>query len=284
MSTVLVTGSTAGIGRETALTLARKGHRVFATGRRQDALDKLAAEASGTKLETVLLDVTSSASIDAAREEVDRRTDGYGVDVLINNAGYALIGPADSLSDDDLRKQFDTNVFGLMAVTRAFVPAMRARRSGRVINISSFAGRVTFPMMGAYHASKYALEALSDALRNELALFNVFVVLVEPGFVHTEFTERALADVNRFEGGPYGGVIRTADEVRHRFESTGVAASVIVRAIERAMHARSPAARYLAPLRMHLLLLTFRILPTRITDVLLRFIFGIRARALPAAR
>jgi NADP-dependent 3-hydroxy acid dehydrogenase YdfG len=157
--TVLVTGATAGIGKHVALDLARRGHRVFATGRNAKALEALRAEATalGTTLVTVALDVTNQASIDEAAAVVKRETAGRGIDVLVNNAGYGQGGPALELDDATLRQQFDTNVFGLMAVTRAFAPEMIARGAGWIVNVSSVGGRVTFPFFGAYHASKYAL-------------------------------------------------------------------------------------------------------------------------------
>ena len=142
---VLVTGATSGIGRATALHLARAGHRVFAVGRRQAALEALEREAKGLRLETLMLDVTRAESIAAAKDEIDRRTNGYGVDVVVNNAGYGVGGPVEEVSDAAFRAQYETNVFGLMAVTRAFLPKMRARRWGRILNISSVGGRLTLP-------------------------------------------------------------------------------------------------------------------------------------------
>jgi short-subunit dehydrogenase len=146
------------------------------------------------------LDVTSATSLAVAT--LERRTKGYGIDVLVNNAGYGLVGPLETIDDADLRAQFDTNVFGLMAVTRAFLPAMRDRRAGRIINVSSVGGRMTFPLMGAYHASKYALEALSDALRLELLPMGVHVSLIEPGPIRTEFNDRAMEWAGKYNPPP----------------------------------------------------------------------------------
>ncbi len=195
--TVLVTGATAGIGRHVALDLAGRGHRVFATGRNPQALASLSGEAAARDLPltTVVLDVTSEDSIASALATVRGATGGYGVDVLINNAGYGQGGPLLEVDDATLRSQFDTNVFGLMAVTRAFVKDMLGRGRGWVVNVSSVGGRVTFPLFGAYHASKYALEALSDALRCELQPFGVHVALVEPGPIHSQFSERAFGSL-----------------------------------------------------------------------------------------
>jgi NAD(P)-dependent dehydrogenase (short-subunit alcohol dehydrogenase family) len=140
MAVILVTGATSGIGRDAALRLARAGHRVLAGGRRPDALAELATQG---EVEPLALDVADAASVEAARAEVERRTAGAGLDVLVNNAGYALPGPLEALSDADLRALFDTNVFGLLAVTRAFLPRMRERGAGRVVNVGSVMGRLT---------------------------------------------------------------------------------------------------------------------------------------------
>src|SRR4051812_16541747 len=145
--TILVTGATSGIGRHAALYLAKRGHRVFASGRNDKALAALMsspeAVAAGTGLETVQLDVTDAASIARARQIVHERTGGRGLDVLVNNAGFGVLGPTELITEADMRAQYETNVFGLMAVTRAFLPDMRARRSGRIINVSSLGGRYT---------------------------------------------------------------------------------------------------------------------------------------------
>jgi short-subunit dehydrogenase len=283
---VLVTGATSGIGRQTALRLAREGHRVFATGRRQGALDVLRAEAKGLPLETLALDVTSADSIAAAKTEIDRRTDGYGVDVLVNNAGYGLVGPLEEITDADLRRQYETNVFGLMAMTRAFVPQMRKRSSGRVINVSSVGGRMTFPMMGAYNSTKYAVESLSDALRNELSPFGVHVTLIEPGVIRTEFGDVALQTVAKYRSpeSPYAAVLARADELERRSMAMASKPDVIALAISRAVRSRSPKARYVAPFRDHVMLTVVTSLPTRLVDAIMRALFGLtRKRLAPAA-
>src|SRR5687768_17647158 len=150
MRTTLITGATAGIGRHAALALARAGNRVIATGRREAALAEVVAE-SGDTIVPLVLDVDNKASIERAAAAVDELTNGRGLDVLVNNAGYATVGALAELSDEHLRAQFETNVFGLMAVTRAFLPAMLARGQGRVLNVSSVSGRMPAPLLGAYH-------------------------------------------------------------------------------------------------------------------------------------
>ncbi len=265
---VLITGATAGIGRTTALHLARAGYRVIATGRRVAELEALRAEAPA--IMTTTLDVTSADSIAAAVAEVDRLTAGHGVDVLVNNAGFGLIGPLTEISDAELRRQYDTNVFGLMAVTRAFVPAMRTRGRGRIVNVSSMGGKLTIPFMGAYNSTKYALESLSDALRLELAAFGVDVVLIEPGAIHTNFGDTAIAPIGQFAASPYAAALARAERLRARMEATAVGPEVVARAIHKAIARRRPAARYVAPWYGRLLLAVLAITPTRLQDAAFR--------------
>jgi len=280
--TILITGATAGIGRHAALHLARAGHRVLASGRKPAALAALAAEAAGTKLETLELDVTSATSIDAAREEIAKRTNGRGLDVLVNNAGYGLMGPLEEITENDLRAQYDTNVFGLVAMLRAFVPQMRERGAGRVINVSSMGGRMTFPFMGAYNSTKYAVESLSDALRMELAPFGVSVSLIEPGAIKSDFAERAMGTTRPLTGSPYAPLLANADRMKKQFEATEVGPECVSRAIEKAATARRPRARYVAPGRTIFALLMMRLLPTSWTDALLRIAVGLTRRKLAA--
>jgi len=283
--TILITGATAGLGRYTTFLLARQGHRVIATGRNESALASLRDEASSATIETVLLDITSMSSIAKAYTEIERLTEGRGVDVLINNAGYPQAGPLSEIDDSDLRAQFDTNVFGLMAVTRAFLPAMRTRGLGRIINVSSVAGRITTPFLGAYHASKYAVEALSDALRLELAAFGIDVILIEPGAIRTEFSDRAmsLAEKYRTSTSPYAVLFEDVERIRRFFNTGIVGAEVVSRTIMRAVEADRPHARYVVPASAHLVLLLFAILPTQFMDSLLRRLTGLTARNLRCA-
>jgi NAD(P)-dependent dehydrogenase (short-subunit alcohol dehydrogenase family) len=270
--TILITGATAGIGRTTALHLASRGHRVIASGRKADQLATLRDEArtAGHTIDTVLLDVTSEDSIAKAVAEVGRLTGGRGVDVLVNNAGYGLVGPLSEVSDEDLRKQFDTNVFGLMAVTRAFLPAMRERRAGRIVNVSSMGGRMTFPFMGAYNSTKYAVESLSDALRAELRPWGIDVVMIEPGVIRTNFADTSMSFVDRYTDSPYKGAIAKAQRIRDLMEKTASGPMVIAKAIRKAAERRRPAARYVAPRSTYLALWMKMMLPTRVWDWMMR--------------
>ena len=279
---VLVTGATSGIGRATALELARAGHRVFAVGRRQAALEALEAEAKGLCLETLTMDVTSAASIAAAKDEIQRRTNGHGVDVVVNNAGYGTGGPVEAVSDAAFRAQYETNVFGLMAVTRAFLPSMRARRWGRVINISSVGGRVTLPMLGVYNSSKYAVESLSDALRIELAPFGVKVVIVEPGSIRSEFVEVTMATIPDASGSHYAGAVRQAAAFRKMFDGSAVGPEHVTSAIRTAIESKRPAARYVRPWRTYAMLWLKWFLPTHWVDAIMARLTGLTRKQLRA--
>jgi len=281
---ILITGATSGIGRATALHLARRGHRVFATGRNREALASLEREAAGSALEALRLDVTSAESIAEVKAEIDRRTGGHGVDVLINNAGYGIPGPTELISDEDMRAQYDTNVFGLMAVTRTFLPAMRDRRRGRIVNVSSMGGLVTLPMFGVYNSTKYALESLSDALRVELRPFGVQVALIEPGVIDTGFADRSMHEVARYRdpASPYAPVLAQADELRKLTDRMAVGPAVIARAITHAVEARRARPRYVAPFRSLLFIRFLKALPTRWADALLALTIGFTRRRFAA--
>ncbi len=280
---ILITGATTGIGRHAALHLAKLGHHVLATGRRADALAGLAAEASreGLRLDVLRLDVTERASIEAAVGEALRLTDGRGIDALINNAGYGHAGPTTEISDEDVRRQFETNVFALLAVTRAFVPQLRAR-AGRLLNVSSVGGRVTFPFFGVYNATKYAVEALSDALRMELAPWGVRVVLIEPGPIRSEFADRAAAHARAIgeAGTSYGPVFERMDDIKAMTDKQSAGPEVVSRAIERALTSRRPRARYVMPFSSRLLLALLNVLPTGLSDLIIRASMGLTRKGM----
>ena len=280
---VLITGATAGIGRTTALHLARLGHHVIATGRKSGELAKLKIEAGSARLDVLQLDVTSEASIVGAVSAVDALTGGYGLDVLVNNAGFGVLGPTSEISDAETRRQFDTNVFGLLNVTRAFLPRMRERRSGRIINVSSVGGRMTLPYFGTYNATKYAVESLSDALRYELHAFGIDVALIEPGVIRTNFEATAVAGLSSFAGTPYGIATAKYEELSKRADKFASNPIVIAKAITRAVQARRPAARYVAPRSNAAIFWLAAILPTRAWDWAMRKIGYLDKRSLGLA-
>jgi short-subunit dehydrogenase len=281
MTTILITGASSGIGRAAALALSNAGHHVIAAARRLAALEALRSESTG-KITPLQLDLDSAASIEAAALEIDRITEGRGLDALVNNAGFATAGALAELSDRDLRAQFETNVFGLMALTRALLPAMLARGEGRVINVSSVSGRIPAPLLGAYHASKYALEALSDALRMELAPFGIKVTIVEPGTIRTEFAARAHTEIDRSRpsGSRYESIYSKMGEIEARFDRMAGTPAPVVRAIQRALFARRPHARYVAPRRFMLLIALIRVLPTCWVDSAMQRMFGLTRKQL----
>ena len=278
--TVLITGATDGLGRAAALLLAGKGYRVFAAGRsaeKRAELDRLAANKK-LPLESLELDVCDDSSVNRAVQEVLQKASS--IDVLINNAGVGLMAVAEELKLDDLRRLYETNIFGLLRVTQAVLPHMRARKSGRVLMLSSVAGILTPPTYGAYSSSKHAVEALSNALRLELYPFSIDVILIEPGYIMTNFqqTTKDLAEsyIEGSTGSPYAkiyeGAIAGATSSRRESKTTPEdCARVILNAIEsghpKARYTVTPLAKWAAFGR--------RVLPDTLMDSFLRRKFGI---------
>jgi NAD(P)-dependent dehydrogenase (short-subunit alcohol dehydrogenase family) len=251
---ILVTGCSSGIGRATALAAAERGHRVFASARRRTDLAELAAR----KIETVELDVTDGASADAA---VGTVLGAAGrVDALVNNAGYGQYGAVEDVTLEEWRAQFDVNVFGAIRLLKAVLPPMREARKGTIVNVSSVAGKVTIPFAGPYCASKHALEAISDALRVEVAPWKIRVVVVEPGPIATHFgarTREATARILQAHG-PYSSFYANAERASEKEFQRGtrqpeLVAGVIVRAIEsrrpKTRYRVAPMAKILVPLK-----------------------------------
>jgi NADP-dependent 3-hydroxy acid dehydrogenase YdfG len=238
---VLITGCSSGIGKVTARCLVEAGHTVYATARRPETLAELGA--AGAR--TLALDVTDEESMAAAVTAIEAEHGRVGT--LINNAGFGLYGPVEEVAMSDVRREFETNVFGLGRLTQLVLPGMRAARRGRIVNISSMGGRLVFPTGGWYHASKYAVEALSDALRVEVAPFGVTVVLVEPGLIRTEFESVASGGLApEAASGPYAQLRRDSDEVMRRAYRSRAAAppDAVADAIRKAVEARRPRTRY----------------------------------------
>jgi NAD(P)-dependent dehydrogenase (short-subunit alcohol dehydrogenase family) len=206
VASVLVTGCSSGFGKLTALLFGRHGHTVFATMRDTDKAGPMEAMAAdeGLDVRVLALDVTDTASVEAAVADAEDAAGG-ALDVVVNNAGIELRGPIEQLSDEELHAQFDTNVFGVVRVVRAALPAMRERRSGVIVNVSSIAGLVARPFGGAYSASKHALEAISEALHHEVRPFGIRVAVVEPGQFETELLANATVAAGFGPDSPYRG-------------------------------------------------------------------------------
>jgi NAD(P)-dependent dehydrogenase (short-subunit alcohol dehydrogenase family) len=268
--TVLITGCSSGIGHATALRLAARGWLVYATARRLDTLSSLAA--AGCR--TLSLDVTDETSMRAAVERA--QSEQGGLDALVNNAGYSQSGALETVPIERVRQQFETNVFGPLRLCQLVLPGMRARRSGRIVNLSSMGGRLTFPGGGAYHASKYAVEALSDVLRFEVARFGIQVVVIEPGLIRSTFSATAAAGVESVPGSAYQRFDRAVVEATERVYTHGLLARLggppeaVARVIELALTATRPRSRYRVTSSAQALIMTRRLLPDRAWDTLMR--------------
>jgi NAD(P)-dependent dehydrogenase (short-subunit alcohol dehydrogenase family) len=238
---VLITGCSSGIGKAAARRLVEAGHTVYATARRPETLTEL--ERAGARV--LALDVTDEASMSAAVAAVEAEHGSMGT--LVNNAGYGVYGPVEEVPMDEVRREFETNVFGLGRLTQLVLPGMRAARRGRILNVSSMGGRLVYPAGGWYHASKYAVEAMTDALRVEVAPFGIRVVLVEPGLVRTEFESVASSGLApHAAAGPYAALRRNSDEVmRQAFRSrAGAEPEAVADVIRKAVEAGRPRTRY----------------------------------------
>lgn len=269
--TVFITGATDGLGRAMAVFLAANGYRIFAAGRsaeKRASLEHLAQERK-LSIETLDMDI---ADDDSVRRGVARVLDRAGqIDVLINNAGVAYVAVMAEIRIDDLRKQFETNVFGAVRVTQAVLPAMRERRRGRILNISSIAGKIASPLMGPYASSKFALEGLSDSLRLELAPFGIHVVVIEPGFIPTNMQNASLGlsaeYAARAEKSPYAAVYRA---FRHAWKKTTSTARATpedcARVVLRALLDTPPRARYTVTRRARVGVLAKRFFSDRFLD------------------
>jgi NAD(P)-dependent dehydrogenase (short-subunit alcohol dehydrogenase family) len=274
---VLITGCSSGIGRATAQRLAQGDWTVYATARRPESIADL--EQVGCR--TLALDVTDERSMRTAVAAVQQAEGAVGV--LINNAGYGQSGPVEQVPLDALRRQFETNVFGAVRLAQLVLPGMRAQRHGKIVNISSMGGRLTFPGGGAYHASKYALEALSDALRFEVRGFGVDVILIEPGLIVTDFAQAAVASTAELDGEAAGEEVYaqfntklaalTAGVYESPLRRLGGGPEVVAKAIERAITRRRARTRVLVTPSARLSVLQRRLLPDRAWDATMRVQF-----------
>ncbi len=261
---VLITGCSSGIGRDLAGHLTAAGYSVVATARRPETLGDVPAALR------LPLDVQRPDTVEAAVNETIKI---FGrIDVLVNNAGFGEIGALEEMTDQRLQNLFDVNVFGAMRVTRAVLPHMRRQASGRIINVSSLAGRMAFPFMGAYCASKFALEALSDALRGEVAPFGIQVVLIEPGAIRTAFdrTARASFDPEANPDSPYAPYARGFDRAFALSNRRAPGPEMVSRTIRRAIEARRPRARYQVPASSGWVVRLTALLPDRVLDGLIQ--------------
>ena len=279
-TSILVTGASTGIGEACALHLDGLGHRVFAGVRKQADGERLRARAS-SRLTPLLLDVTDAASVAAASAGIADTVGPDGLQGLVNNAGIAVGGPLEYLPLEDWRLQFEVNVIGQIAVTRALLGQIRAGR-GRIVFIGSSSGRISVPLMGPYGASKHALEAIAESLRHELRPWSIPVVLVEPGAIKTAIWDKGRATVDEME-------TRLPLEARERYrsfidavregidaqEKAGIPALAVARVVERSLFGPRPRARWLVGVDAKVQGLIARLLPDGVRDAVVRRFVGL---------
>jgi NAD(P)-dependent dehydrogenase (short-subunit alcohol dehydrogenase family) len=283
--TIVITGSSSGFGRCTTLELAKRGWHVFATVRKEADRESLLAEAAEQNcqenLTPLLCDITHEDQVTALVQQVEDqlRTRSGGqetlrLDALLNNAGSAYGGPVELMSMDDIRSQFDLNVFAQMAVTKAFLPLLKAGHA-TIIYVSSISGRISVPVTGVYSSSKFALEGLSDALRIELAPFGIHVVLIEPASSPTSIwktsIERSMESLSKHkESGPYMRLLQMAEKSANQASKTGFPMQKFADTVVRILSTPRPRARYGVPAWATAVMTLRRLLPDAIWDRLIR--------------
>jgi NAD(P)-dependent dehydrogenase (short-subunit alcohol dehydrogenase family) len=269
---VIITGASSGIGEAAARRLTRGGAKLVISARRADRLEALARELdpTGQRVLAVAADVTDDSD---RRRLVNEALKKFGrIDALVNNAGYGTRGPVELVPVELIRRNFETNLFSLVALTQLVVPHLRERGSGRIVNIGSVAGRIARPLSSIYDSTKHALEAITDGLRGELAPFGVEVVLIRPGFILSEFVDTA----NRVSGpvienaGPYAPYFKGFRAGYERMQKMAGQPDDIARLVEKALTARRPAPRYAAPVHAKLVLFLKWLLPARVLDYMVR--------------
>jgi NAD(P)-dependent dehydrogenase (short-subunit alcohol dehydrogenase family) len=263
----LITWASSGIGRATAVAFQQAGFITYATARKERDLAGL--RALGCR--TLRLDVTEEASMQQAVRTIEGAHGG--LDVLVNNAGYGQMGPLEELSLDALQRQFETNVFGLVRLTQLVLPGMRNRRQGRIINVSSMGGEFTTPLGGAYHATKYAVESLSDALRFEVKSFGIEVVVIQPGPIRTRLGEDTMDQLRSDPGSPYAAMVKGLGEMSRKSFATGQGMGTpeqVARVILSAAQAKRPRTRYKITAMAHVMPLLRHLLPDRTWDAMWR--------------
>jgi NAD(P)-dependent dehydrogenase (short-subunit alcohol dehydrogenase family) len=277
--TVLISGASSGIGRATALRLAGSGWTVLAGVRDLAVGEALAVEAGSERIVPLRLDITDPAQVAAAAELARERTGEAGLDALVNNAGAALGGPLEMLSMQELRDQFEVNFFGHIAMTQALIPALR-RAGGRLLLVSSIGGRITTPYMSPYCASKYALEAVGDSLRVELARSHIQVALIEPGSIATPIWDKGNELIDGVAVPPeleqyYGHVPAAMAKTLEDTAKRGISPERVAQTIEGALGARRMRARYLVGLDAHGMSWLKRLLPDHVLDRVLGRAIGV---------
>jgi NAD(P)-dependent dehydrogenase (short-subunit alcohol dehydrogenase family) len=277
---VLVTGASTGIGEACALRLDKHGWRVFAGVRKEADAERLRQQAS-ERLTPLMLDVTNEAQIDAAAQTISGAIGEAGLAGLVNNAGISVNGPLEFLTSEDLRQQLEVNVVGQIAVTRAFLPLIRVAR-GRIVNIGSIGGRMATPFLGPYNASKFAIEALTDSLRQELRPWGIHVAVVEPGSITTPLWEKGQQAADDMEQHLpeeaiqlYGKAFAALREAARKFAAAGIPPDEVAKFVEHALTSSRPRTRYIVGRDAQVQRVIARWVPDRIRDRLVAWQLGI---------
>lgn len=242
---ILVTGASSGLGKDFARQLIKEGHTVYAAARREEKMNDLKQEGCIP----IKMDITEEQSVQNVVNIIQEKHGA--LDVLINNAGFGMYGAMEDTTIEDARYQFEVNIFGLARITQLLLPAMREKRSGTIINISSVGGKIYTPLGAWYHATKHALEGWSDSLRVELKEFKINVVIIEPGAIKTEFGDVMVKPMKERTGsGPYAGMVNKLAALSERSleKGNGSPPQVITRLILKAINSKKPKTRYAAGL------------------------------------
>ena len=236
---VLVTGASAGIGKATAILLAQNGYNVYGAARRLEKMQDL--KAYGIK--PIALDITEDESIVTCVEQIFK--EAGSIDVLVNNAGFGLEGAIEDVTMQDAKYQMEVNVFGSMRLAQLVLPKMRQNKYGKIVNISSVGGKIALPLGGWYHASKFAIEALSDTMRMEVKQFGIDVIVIEPGGVKSEWGDIALKNLARISGNTaYKEMVKGADKSFRKTEDKNAEPIVIAKLVKQGIEANNPKTRY----------------------------------------
>lgn len=271
MRNVLITGASTGIGEACALRLDKAGWRVFA-GVRKEADGQRLKQGASDRLTPITLDVTDQQQIDAAAQTVGAAVGDGGLHGLVNNAGISINGPLEFLTPDDIRKQLEVNVVGQVAMVQAFLPLIR-KAHGRIVNIGSIGGKMATPFLGPYTASKHAMEAISDSLRQELRPWGLHVALIEPGSIKTEIWQKGLREADDFQQNApeeamrlYGKAFNALKDAAHKFEDAGIPADRVARSVEHALTSGRPRTRYIVGFDATVQRIIKSVVPDRLRD------------------
>ncbi len=264
MKTVLITGASSGIGKTTAIFLAQNGYNVYAAARRMERMEDL----KNFGIKPIFLDITEEDSLVTCVKQI--LTEAGRIDILINNAGSGYYGALEDMPMCDAKYQFDVNVFAAARLTQLVLPIMRANKYGRIVNISSVGGKVTLPMGVWYHASKFAIEGLSDALRKEVKQFGIDVIVIEPGGTKSEMTGLGTEYLNRISGKTaYSHLAKAVSKMYAATEKNASDPIVIAKLIKKSIEAKSPRTRYAGASGAKLMLFLKKILSDRMFDKLI---------------